>query len=75
MNVDENQTDLELAAADLDAAAADMVPYLERIEGLIALMDANNGDFPSNPPPEFLIRIDDLFAGTEKGVRSNFKET
>ena len=54
--------EFEVAAFDLEAAADTMRPYLERLRGLVKLMDANNGNFSESFPPEFLITNDDLFA-------------
>jgi hypothetical protein len=60
--------DLEAAAFDPEAAADTMRPYLERLSGLIMLMDAN--PFSTRFPPEFHILTDDLFAAHQVGERA-----
>jgi hypothetical protein len=66
-------SDFEVAAFDLEAAADTMRPYLERLRGLVKLMDANNGNFSESFPPEFHITNDELFAAHHAGERAFFR--
>lgn len=70
MTSDDGHTDFELAAADLEAAADAMVPFLERIEGILAIMDANPDWKPEDFPAELSYRVDDLFAVHQSGQRA-----
>jgi len=73
MSSDLQNLDFATAAFDLDAAAEAFVPFIERLNGLIKLMDANDGFFCNKFPPEFHISYDELYTVHHAGERTFFR--
>lgn len=70
MKSDTDNINYEQAAIDLEAAASLMSPYINILDSIIALMDANNGERQDNMPSELMITIDDLYNAHSTGERA-----
>jgi len=64
--------DFEGAALDLEAAADGMRPYIDRLRGLIRLIEVKGG-FSMDFPDEFLISIEDMYRAHQSGERAFFR--
>src|SRR4051794_13744006 len=69
MDSGNTKSDPVTAAAELEAAASHLEPYIDKLARLSDLMDANNGYMPRPLPQELQIRIDDTYAVHQEAER------
>ena len=65
--------ELPEAVFELEAAANEIIPFLERLDGLLAMLDENGGNFPQHVPKEFQMKIDDLYNVHQSAERTFFR--